>query len=160
MSGQHAELFPLLRASLEYAGCALHLYLHPHTEETLWRRHDSEKTLKATRKEFVVARVVDSVRSLDPREADVFETLYQTAIDFGGHPNERAISSSLIIEDQKDLRRLQVKYLHDDGHQLKHGLRTTAQVGVCALSVGQLAFTERFKQVGADVELARLKVGL
>ena len=144
LAGQLAEVFPMARVSLEYAGYALHLFDLPSLEEVWLRRHDSEIALKAAKEEFKVVHIKNTVEKYDRHNARVFNQLYQRSIDFGGHPNEGALTTSLkLIKTENTLDYLQI-CLHGDGIQLEYGLKTTAQVGICVLQIFQNVFKGRF----------------
>ena len=70
--------------------------------------------------------------------------LYQRTIDFGGHPNERAVSSSSEMRQEGDTTVVRNQFLHGDSAALDHALRTTAQIGLGSLLVFQLIYNERF----------------
>jgi hypothetical protein len=58
VSGQVADTFPLLRACLEYALYALHIFTNPALGATWLRRHDDEASLKAVRQQFTNSGVL------------------------------------------------------------------------------------------------------
>ena len=95
-------------------------------------RHEDEATKKAVRNEFLVSNVRATIEKANRHAAKVFDELYERAIDFGGHPNERAITGSLKITDLGDRKSFESLYLHDDDLSLEHALKTTAQTGVCS----------------------------
>jgi hypothetical protein len=97
MAGQIAEVFPQLRACLEYAAYALHIDRNNDLVEVWLRRHDDHDTLNAVKNHFKISEIKKSIRTTNRHVADVFDELYQRTIDFGGHPNERAITGNLMI---------------------------------------------------------------
>jgi hypothetical protein len=92
--------------------------------------------------------------------AKVFDSLYQRSIDFGGHPNERSVTGNMRLVKLEGRTEFQQVYLHDDSLMLDHGLKTTAQAGVCALEILQEVFTARFELLGVRVKLLDLRRGL
>jgi hypothetical protein len=161
LAGQAAETFPQLRACVEYAGYALHIHKHPGLDEKWLRRHDDDATLKAVREEFKVRNVRETIEAANRDTARVFDELYNRSLDFGGHPNERAVTTNLLLVDEEDGgKRFSAIYLHEDGLQLRHALKTTAQVGVCALDILCEVFPERFELLGVRADLIRLRRGL
>jgi len=160
MAGQVTDAFPQIRACLEYAGYALHIHNNPELAETWLRRHDDEIAKKAVKKEFTVSNVRATIEKANRQAAKVFSDLYERAIDFGGHPNEQAITGSLKMTDQGDRKLYESIYLHGDGLALDHALKTTAQTGVCALEILQEAFPERFELLGVRAALLDLRKGL
>jgi hypothetical protein len=158
MAGQVAEAFPLLRACLEYSGYALHIQKDPALQEVWLRRHDDHATFGRALSEFKTSRIKATVaENTDAEISRQFEELYQRAIDFGGHPNERAVTGNMDITRLGPGRLLmQQILLHDDGPMLDYGLKATAETGLCALQVLRAAFEEKFKATGQDQVLAEL----
>ncbi len=160
MAGQATDAFPQVRACLEYAGYALHIHKNPKLAEVWLRRHDDKVAKKAVRNEFTVSNVQATIEKANRQAAKVFSELYERAIDFGGHPNERAITDSLKMTDLGDRKSYDSIYLHGDGLSLEHALKTTAQTGVCALEILQEVFPERFELLGVRAALLGLRKGL
>ena len=160
MAGQVTDTFPQIRVCLEYAGYALHIHKNPDLDEMWLRRHDDEPAKKTVIGEFKVSNVRATIEKANRHAAKVFDELYERAIDFGGHPNERAITSSLKMTDLGDRTSFDSLYLHEDGLQLEHALKTTAQTGVCALEILRDAFPERFELLGINADLLELRKGL
>lgn len=160
LAGQVADTFPQIRACLEYAGYALHIHKQPDRGEMWLRRHDDEASMKAVKNEFTVSNIRVTIGKSNQQAAKVFDELYQRAIDFGAHPNERSVTGSLAIEKHEDRTMYQQIYLHGDGLALVHGLKTTAQTGVCALEILQEVFAARFELLGVRSELLKLRKDL
>jgi hypothetical protein len=81
-------------------------------------------------------------------------------IDYGGHPNERALSSILKLEkDQKGIR-FNFNCLTDDLTFIKGGLKSTALIGICSLDIFRKVYKERFDLLGITEKLQELKKGL
>jgi hypothetical protein len=156
MSGQTSDAFPSMRACLEYALYALHANLNPSEGETWIRRHDDEESLKAVRREFTYSNVIGTLNSVDKKLCSIVKGLYERTIDFGAHPNERALTSSMMMKKGKDNIEIQQIYLHGDSLALDHGLKTTAQVGLGSLCVFQFIFKERFAILGIDQAIDQL----
>ena len=106
-----------------------------------------------------MSNVRPTVAKCDGRLGTVFDTLYERAIDFGGHPNERAIMGSLKIEKGRERIEVQQIYLHADGPALRAAVKTTAEAGLCALFVLQnvSALTTRFQILGLREEMQALR---
>jgi hypothetical protein len=160
MAGQVTDAFPQIRVCLEYAGYALYIHKNPKLAEMWLKRHDSDAATKAVKNKFKVANVRATIEKANKHTAKVFAELYERAIDFGGHPNERSITGSLKITDLGDRKSFDSLYLHGNGLEMDHALRTTAQTGVCALVILQEAFPERFELLGVRAALMELRKGL
>ena len=81
-------------------------------------------------------------------QGEVVESLYERIIDYGAHPNERALMQTLQINEKAEHVEFKVIYLEGNSDQLKLALRSTAQVGVCALSLFRSVYRERFDLLG------------
>ena len=160
MSGQAAETYASLRLCLENGLYGLYLSQHPGSRETWLRRHDSDQAKQRVRSEFTIRNLFDSLRGLDTKEAAVAEQLYERCIDYGAHPNERALTVSLKQETGQDTVEFRVVYLTDDSVIFRACLKTAAQVGASVLSIFRLVFKERFELTGLTNELNRARQGL
>ena len=159
-AGQVVDTFPQVRACLEYAGYALHIHKNTGLGETWLRRHDDAATMTAVKSAFTVSNIRATIGKSNQHAAKVFNELYQRAIDFGGHPNERSVTGSLAIIEQGDRKEFLQIYLHSDDLALDHALKTTAQTGLCALEIFQEVFAARFELLGVRAELLELRKGL
>lgn len=150
VSGQVVDTFPLLRSCLEYALYALHIHENPDLVEVWLRRHDNEGSLREVKRCFQHARVMETLLHSDAPLHSAVSRLYERTIDFGGHPNERAISISVTMRNEEDGAVMRNQFLHGESPALDYAIRTTAQVGLGSLMVLQLVFRER-------VELTELR---
>lgn len=160
LSGQCSETFALLRSCLECALYALRMYKRPDLEEAWLRRHDDDSTIKIVKREFSYRAVIGSLEAIDKKLAAQLDTLYQRCIDFGGHPNEMAVTSSMVANDlEKATEYLQV-YLSGDDMNLAHALKSTAQIGIGALYIFRQLFKERFDILGVTARIDPLRAKL
>lgn len=157
MSGQAAETFPQLRSCLEYALYALHINDDPSLAEVWLRRHENEESLKKAKRSFLHVAIMKTLLARDVALHSSLSELYQRTIDFGGHPNERAVSSSSKIRREGDTMVIQNQFLHGDSAALDHALRTNAQIGLGSLMVFQLIYKERFDLLGLRDTIESLK---
>ncbi len=95
MSGQVPETFVILRSCLENALYALHIKNNPASGEVWLKRHDDENSLRATRNEFKYGNIIETLAKADSSLHATAKLLYERTIDFGAHPNERAMTSKL-----------------------------------------------------------------
>jgi hypothetical protein len=159
-AGQVAEMFPQSRACLEFAAYGLHIRRNPKLGAIWLARHDDEASMKAAKTEFTVAKIRATLTKAEQHTAGVFNTLYQRAIDFGGHPNERAVTANMRVHHRVHEVEFTQVYLHTDGNELNFALKSAAQTGVCVLEICQLAFPERFELLGVRHEILELRKGL
>ena len=160
MSGQTAETFSQLRIALEYALYALHMDEQPLLTGIWIRRHDSEESIRKVRSKFSNSSVL---KTLEIRDLDLKETisvLYQRAIDFGGHPNERAVSSTSDMVEEGGSVAIKVHKLSGDSDSLDHALKSTAQIGLGCILIFQLMFAPQFEKSGVLDKIRYLKNAL
>lgn len=157
MSGQVPDAFPVLRACLEYALYALHINANCALGEVWLRRHDDAASLRRVRQEFTHTAVMATLQGKDRNLEPVIQQLYERSIDFGAHPNERAITGSMTIQREPGRVELQQIYLHGDSLSLDHGLKTTAQIGLGSLCIFQHIFLERFRILGIQDVIDQLR---
>lgn len=160
MSAQVPETYIVLRSALENALYGYYLHCNPASCVTWLRRHDNAGYKKKVKNEFKIRRLLDELAKSSRSEAQIVETLYDRTIDYGAHPNERALSQALQITEGADRVELKVVYLDEDSMPFRLALRTTAQVGVCVLGIFRLVFKERFDLLGLTLTLGSLKQGL
>jgi len=160
LSGQCAETFALLRSCIECSLYALRIYKKPELEEAWLRRHDDEMALKVVKREFSYGAVLTALKEDDRKLATSMDALYQRCIDFGGHPNEMAITSNMQINElEKATEYLQV-YLSGNDMNLAHALKSTTQIGIGVLYAFRHIYKERFDILGvtARIDLLRSKL--
>ncbi len=147
-SGQAVETFPVLRSCLEYALYALHINENPGLAEVWIRRHENEASLREAKRSFMHVRVMETLLNCDAALHSDLSRLYERTIDFGGHPNERGVTSSVVMKTEEDAIVIRNYSLHGDTLTLDHALKSTAQIGLGSLMVFRLIFGDQFDQLG------------
>lgn len=106
LSGNPAATFPVLRAALE-SSCYAFLMGEEPALGTLWLERDKgEDVRRACRRRFASA-VKDAAQKIQAKDRVVAGTeewindLYDASIDFGGHPNPKAILPYIQLENQR-----------------------------------------------------------
>lgn len=97
VSGHPAAVFPTLRTALESACYAL-LIADDSRLSDIWKnRHKAEENLREQRKAFnsAVSQAADQASKRDVHMADFVRAMYEASIDYGGHPNPRAMDGHL-----------------------------------------------------------------
>lgn len=156
LAGQVVEAFVMMRSCLEYAGYALLIFDDPALEDVFLRRHFDADSMKAQKQKFQVREITAAISKFDKKHAEIFKQFYDTAIDFGGHPNPNAVLSTLQMKSSgKGLSILAVALSADD-EQLLLAMKCTTQVGLTALFVFQHIFEDKFKTLGISAEMASL----
>lgn len=157
MSGHNPETFPVLRCCLENALYALHINRNKGLDEIWLRRHDDKSAEKKVRDEFGYGNIIKTLESMDIETYKVANSLYQRAIDFGAHPNERAMSGSMKVERGEDKSYFMQDYLSGGTLIHRHALKTSAQIGLCSLLVFEKIYSKLFVSLGIVDRLRHLK---
>lgn len=159
-SGQIPECYAMLRSCLENALYGLYLARNPNSRETWLRRHESDAHRKKVKNEFQMRTMLKLAKSINAKEGSVAELLYDRTIDYGAHPNEHALMQVLQLNESAEHVELKMNFL--DGGSVQHGLalKTTAQVGVCSLTLFRSVYKERFDILGVTGAIDHIKDGL
>jgi hypothetical protein len=104
--------------------------------------------------------MLELAKSIDTKEGSVAELLYDRTIDNGAHPNEQALMQVLQLNERAEHVEFKMIYLEGDSIQLRLALKTTAQVGVCSLSLFRSIYKERFDILGVTGAIDHIKNGL
>ena len=157
VSGQAAESFVILRSCLEYSLYALHMYRNPRAAEVWLQRHDNHESTSAVKLEFTTGTVMTTLKNIDVSLHSKIKLLYDRSVDYGAHPNERAVTGSLKIEGALRSKRYLSIYCHGDGPALEHALKTSAQIGLGSLLIFRFIFPDRFAVLGISERIDRLR---
>jgi hypothetical protein len=160
MSGQAAEMYVQCRAMLEYAAYAVHIHRDPALAMVWLNRHQSAAEMEAQKAAFSHRKVAASVTAANMRAGKRFEDLYQRAIDFGGHPNERSVTGNMRMVEETDRRVMLAVLLHGDGPELDVALTTAAQCGMVSLEMMQVIYNAKFEVLGINAAMLELRKGL
>ena len=102
LAGQAADVFPVLRSVLEYAGYCLLIFETPSLEGVYILRHADGAAMKEQRDAFQIRAIKGTVsRHCSTALTTLFEDLYQRTIDFGAHPNPNAVFSTTSLDETK-----------------------------------------------------------
>jgi hypothetical protein len=159
MSGQSLEATLVLRAAIEQVWYALHIANDPWPLErhTIWlKRHESPEAKRRCKDEFSIANVRDTHKVLDAITADKLQQLYETTIDFGAHPNERGILSSIRRDETTDAVNYKVGILHAEPLLMTVTLKTAIETAIGVLKVTQLICPGRLNVLGLDLCIEQL----
>ena len=160
MAGQAAENYVQCRAMLEYAAYAVHIHRDPPLGIVWLDRHQSAKQMAAQKSAFSHRKVAASVTAANLHAGKRFEDLYQRTIDFGGHPNERSVTSNMKMVEETDRRVMLAVLQHGDGPELDMALKTVAQCGLVSLEILQVIYNAKFELLGVNAAMLELRKGL
>jgi hypothetical protein len=156
-SGMATDTYPTLRSVLETAGYALLMYDAPELETVWLERHTSEAQMAAVKAKFTVGAIKRAVKAKDTALHAVFEKLYETTIDMGGHPNERSLTGSMTLTEDEKQKVFNVEYVQGNSLGAKLAKLTAARVGLCSLYLFQHIMKERFEILGLRDAMQRLR---
>lgn len=160
LSGQVPESYVLSRSCLEYALYALHMFKSKDSESIWLARHNSKTAESKCRNEFCYGVIISTLKKVDEELAEVASELYGGFIDHGGHPNEKAITSSLRVPKTEKGYELKQLYLHGDTAEFNAGLANIRSVGLCALFIFRNIWKERFEIIGVSEDIEALNRNL
>lgn len=140
LSGQVPEAFMIIRGSLECALYANHMDAIPNAFEIWIRRSESPDARKRCIKEFSATRVFASLRQKHGPLADAMGRLYERTIDFGAHPNQAAVTSSLEVWEQDAGESYEHAYITRNIGLLRLSARSLCQAGIMILDTLSLVF--------------------
>lgn len=160
LSGQIPESYALLRSCLENALYGLYLAKNPDSRETWLRRHDGDEQKQKVRDEFKIGTMLTLAKEINKKEGEAAQELYDRTIDYGAHPNELALMQTLHIKEGEKKVEFKIVYLEGVSEQLALVLKTTAQIGVCSISLLRDIYKKRYDILGVTNILDNLKKGL
>jgi hypothetical protein len=155
LSGQTPEAYMVLRGCLESSLYGLRIHQNPESGETWLRRHDDDESNARVRTEFRISNILESLESVDRRIYAVAKYLYKLTIDYGAHPNERALTSNLTQTNTESYLQFNLNYLTGDTPELKLCLKTNIEIGICSLYIFKFIYRERFDILGISDDLER-----
>jgi hypothetical protein len=146
--------------AIESAWYALHVAEDPSPParaRTWWDRDVSPQATQACQDEFTVGNVRRTHEALDARTAAAMKILYDDTVTLGGHPNERAVASSLRIDRSRpDAVTLGLRFLHPDERSMKAALKATIDVAVGVAKTVGLIYPDRFRIMSVGEEIDQL----
>lgn len=157
MAGQSTEVNTMSRTVLETAGYAAIANRSDAATEVWLNRNESDETLNKTKKQFNAAEIKNATNELDKRLAHWFQDLYETSIDFGGHPNQRSVTGSLTIEKSDGQQLLNSVYLHGEDVAFYHGISHVLRCGMFGLTTFEKLLREKFLLLGVSKRLNELQ---
>jgi hypothetical protein len=157
LGGQTSDVYPCLRAALEYAGYAAHMTEHPELQMVWLKRGDSPAHTKSVRQAFTAAGVAASVAAVCPAEASEYSELYDKVIGLGAHPNQLSLASRLEMEaDGTDLVST-VVILTSDPRDYFYFASHAIRIGALCLSMFARLWSDAFVAAGVTDRIAAFK---
>lgn len=160
LSGQLPEAYMVLRGCIENALYGLYVFVNPKSREIWLKRHDNEATEKQCKSEFTYGNVKNCLKKINAENYRIANLLYKETIDWGAHPNEKAILSLVSHTKKGNSEDFRLTFLSENTTALQLCLKRTAQVGICALEIFQNVYSERYDILGITDDLKALRKGL
>ena len=106
ISGHGAATFPLFRTALEASSYAFLIGERPELEHTWLKRNQTTEALKLCRQEFTpavkrTAEAIQTKRWASARTGEWINQAYDAAIDFGAHPNPKAVGPYMQMDNTR-----------------------------------------------------------
>lgn len=155
--GMSGEVFAINRLCLEYAGYALLMNNDSSLKDVFFKRHESEEYKRKSSRSFSVANIYSAIKTFDEKLADLYKNLYERCIDFGAHPNDRAIRLNADMRQENDVEVFRQAILNVQPDVISHVTKTTFQIGFVSLSIFQHIMPKIFEELDLDSHLQKLK---
>jgi hypothetical protein len=155
ISGQVYESSAVLRCAIEQAWYALHIAKDPAppNRAKVWlQRNQSNAAKSICKNEFTVTKVRSTHESIDSKTASHLQERYELMIDFGAHPNQFGVASSLRRKPEEEQPTYDSRVMAVDTVPVMFALRMAVEIALDGLKVFQLIYPERFMLVGLDRE--------
>ena len=158
ISAQLCEAYMVLRGCLENALYGLYFFKNPESRRVWLNRHDNAESRRLAGREVKYQKLLACLKSANKHTSETADELYDRTIDYGAHPNERALSQSLTrLNLTKERWEFSMSYLSEDFAPFRACLLTSARVGVCSLDIFREVFKERFDILGISDDLGNLR---
>lgn len=159
LSGQVAEAYMVLRGCLESALYGLYVAGDTNRQEIWLQRHVDHASRQHVRNEFTTAKVLNHLQTIDAKTHDIVRSLYEQTIDYGGHPDERAVLTQIKTESTGSRVDFTAEYFlcGDLPHQLS--LKSAARIGICCLDIFYNVFRDRYRILSIDERLDEIRQG-
>jgi hypothetical protein len=153
VSGELAEAHALMRACLESAVYAFYVHEDLKERERIWTsRGESENAKQRSRTAFRIGPMLGALAARDSVIGREVRILYDTSIEFGGHPNVLSVAGNaeLLRSGQ------QIRLVNTDSKILPMTTTLVLKVGYFSLRMLQLVYPNRFEERGLNEELRRV----
>jgi hypothetical protein len=160
LSCQVPEAFLVMRGCLESALYGAFVQGNPARQQIWFDRDKSASARKRMREQFKINKIFEHLETIDPKTCLVARDLYDSTIDYGGHPNRKAILGGIRRKEEGDIVHLGMEVITDDNVFSRLALKRNMQVGLCALMIHRNEHVQRYNLLGLTSRLSRLKRGL
>ncbi len=153
-SGQLAETWVLLRACIENSLYAFYIF-GSSGRATIWvDRHKNETGKKQCRDTFKVGSIWAELKTRSTATAKEAKQLYDKAIDWGAHPNERSVFTNVVPKQDDSGYALRV--VNPDPGLIRATIIATITTSLLMFKIFTLVFPEVFSHPNLDVKIKNL----
>ncbi len=138
LSGQITNSFPLQRSCLEWALYAFHINNNPELGDVWVRRHESDEHYREVKNKLKPYLMIQGLEKHHFVLSLAAQKLYDSTIDFGAHPNQKALTSAMDIDDEGYRPSYLAPEKSDDL------LLAVSQIGYVSLRIFRTLFRKRF----------------
>jgi hypothetical protein len=156
MAGSTAESFAMNRLCIEAAGYALLVHTDPKLEHIWWHRDTDAKSKKSARNELASKAVERCLFGHDRKLANIFSSIYDWAIDWGAHPNEKSVTGSMTMTETSQEVRANIVFIEGRAERICFAMKSSAEAGLCSLKIFEIVFRARFELLGISEQLKGL----
>jgi hypothetical protein len=158
LSGQVAEAYVLMRASLETALKGLFIADSPERQQLWIGRNDNDEASGRASAMFNGPEPLANLQTVDAATAGVYQQLHDRTADRQFHANTLAVLSRDAPSGSQGADFTQKYFVLGDEVQ-RSCLRSVAQVGLCCLTIFYYAFPDRYRELELDVRVKQLRRG-
>jgi hypothetical protein len=160
LSCQVPEAFLVMRGCLENA--LYGVYVHGNIQrQHIWINRDKNATTRAeVRDEFKIGNIFRFFEKMDPKTCAVAHELYDDTIDYGAHPNRKAVLGSVRRREEREALHFDMDVITGDNVYSRLALKRNMQVGLCALMITRNALVQRCDLLGLTERIENLEKGL
>ncbi len=144
-SGQLLPVFMALRGAIESGLYANSMVVSPGLADVWLKRGQDAKSRQACRDEFAIGKMFPMLTKAQDSDftARVREA-YEATIDFGAHPNNRSMLTSIQIDElETGDHALNFAYIHGPGSpELRQSILACAETGLCVFFLALICYSD------------------
>ena len=153
---QVPESYMVTRGCLENVLYGFFLFKHPEHVECYLKRDETDDTKREFRKRFKFQDMIQVLKDENSSVGSAVSMLYERTIDWGAHPNEKALTSNMTMKREDGMIRLDGHHLSDNESAIKLALKTVMLSGVAGLKTVECMFPAKFKEMVLSEKLDSL----
>jgi len=153
-SGQMTETWVILRSLIENGLYAFYIFENPERVDIWVNRRKDEDSKKKCRNTFIVAKILGELNKKSRVIAKEATKLYNMAIDWGAHPNERSLFPNIVPKPNGS--GLSLRLINPDPAFIRTSVIFTIRTSLFTFRIFNLVFPEVFGQPNVDIKINNL----